>query len=299
LKEPWQCFKPKQNCKHWICLADIRRHLTLGPRTFEIPRQLFGLPLPSLLDGLSEYWDADLPRIGEKESKGWEHWVTSGKPDSDIALPPAMAANLPDSSDAYTSWAFSESHGDHHLCFPSHSQLSEDVDDDPYRTVLFDDIREALFILRSSEGKRAFRLVWLSFLGLAVPGISTIVGGNVQDHRWNSTHLVQASLLNNILPPRSPDYPRVQSSESQAGVLVGQEREFNSSFGPVKSWVFGLLGPLDNFFGRSGLWTKKDVEGLNLDALRAIFRQLRMGDAEDIEWDALALAFEGASNIKR
>lgn len=264
-----------------------------------MPRHLFGLPLPSLLESLCEFWDADLPRIGEPGARGWAQWVASGKPEPEAVPPSTIPSHKGSASDGYTSWASSEARGDIYLCLPAHTTATEDVDEDPYRSVLFDDISSSLFNLRSLEGQHAFRLVWLAFIGLPVPGISSLLGANMRECRWNATHLVTPSSLDNLLPTSTPEHRRVITSESHAGVTVGQERKFLSSFSPVKSWTYGLMPTLDIFFNYSSLWTREDVDSLNVDMLRSVFQQLRIGDPADVEWDILSLAFEATLDVKR
>jgi hypothetical protein len=88
-------------------------------------------------------------------------------------------------------------------------------------------------------------------------------------------------------------------ADAYAGVLIGREKEYISGFGPVKSWGYGAVDPLESVAQeRHGLWTKEDVEGVNEEFVRNVFSQLRLG-ARDHEWDALVLAFEAAVNMKK
>jgi hypothetical protein len=46
------------------------------------------------------------------------------------------------------------------------------------------------------------------------------------------------------------------------------------------------------------MWTAVDLQGIDQDFVRSVFKQLRCG-SEDYEWDLFALAFEAVLSIKR
>lgn len=172
----------------------------------------------------------------------------------------------------------------------------EDPEADPYSMILFSDVRPLLLVLQSEEAKHAFRFIWLSFLGLSIPGLSK---GKDWDDRWCATHLTSPSCLSSVFP--SGAQTRI-IADSQAGVLIGREKEYTSGFGgPVKNWSFGVLGPLESFGAHTkyGLWTKEDVKDVDEGYVRRVFEQLRLG-TEDVEWDSYALACEVAyGSVKR
>lgn len=88
------------------------------------------------------------------------------------------------------------------------------------------------------------------------------------------------------------------TADSHSGVLVGNEKQYSSGFGPVKNWGYGVLQPHDSLakYGCT-LWTRNDLV-VKEEFVRRVFQQCRMG-TEDQEWDGLALAFEAALNGKR
>jgi hypothetical protein len=88
-------------------------------------------------------------------------------------------------------------------------------------------------------------------------------------------------------------------TESHSGALVGNEKQYSNSFGPVKNWSYGVFDLYDALPNHSQtLWTKKDVSRIHEEFVRNVFQQCRMGNG-DIEWDSLALAFEAGMNSKR
>jgi len=73
--------------------------------------------------------------------------------------------------DPYCQWSFNEIQRNHSSLLPAKSS-DQVADIDPFATVLFSDVRPSLFEMRYLAARLAFRLAWLSFLGLHVPGLS-------------------------------------------------------------------------------------------------------------------------------
>lgn len=266
-----------------------------------MPQDLYGLPLPHLLNSLEEFWESETPRIGEIGAKGWSSWFTSKKVEQarNSETSSALGLNL-NISDPYLRWSLLELHSDRHSRLPSRSYdaVSET---DPYTTILFADVRDMLMDLKTNRAKDAFRLSWLSFLGLHIPGFTnTLVsddGMESWDDRWAYTHLTAPALLNSIFP--SPSEQKAVLADAVAGVIVGRSKEYTPVFGPVKSWGYGVLGALDVglVFGKQTLWSKQELESADILLVRRVFEQLRLS-ATDYEWDELALAFEHTLNAK-
>lgn len=252
---------------------------------------------------MEEFWESEVLRAGEEGAQGWAAWVSSGRQQQ----PPSFSSKSssdPTDLDPYRQWAARESEADLKEVVPTRS-TQESQEDDPYSTVLFSDIRPFLVDLQSPHSKNAFRLTWLSFLGLHIPGFSESLSGTSQvnwDDRWNHGHLCHSSYLDALFPSDA-GRPHL-ATDAAAGVIVGREKEYASGFGPVRSWGNGVFGPLAAGIGASkgkgnaGIWDAKDIDGLNEKFVRSIFAQLRYeGDVP--EWDTLALAFEAAISIKR
>ena len=262
-----------------------------------MPRSLYGLPLSTLLDSLEEFWESEVSRLGEPNAKGWSSWVSLGRPEhlhhSDAPFPLHADSSL----DPYARWWRDETWTDQVSKIPARS-TDEGPEIDPYSMILFSDVRPLLLILQSDEAKNAFRLIWLSFLGLSIPGLSALLSKGNWDDRWCATYLTSPSSLSSVFP--SGAQTRI-IADSQAGVLIGREKEYASGLGPVKNWCFGVLEPLENFgtHTKYGLWTKEDVKNVDGGFVRRVFEQLRLG-ADDVEWDSYALAFEAAyESVKR
>ncbi|TFK56970.1 DUF1740-domain-containing protein [Heliocybe sulcata] len=272
--------------------------------TFEIPQSMYGLPLNHQLAALEEFWESEVPRLGEAGAEGWASWVAAGRLDHVPSDPRARETNTSsEDPDPYRRWSTNELVADKRHQLPS--RTTDDIDD-PYATVLFSDIRPLLCQWESTKAKHAFRLTWISYLGLHIPGFVSSLSfrplGNLDD-RWAYTQFSEEYKLNALLPLESKR--RVITSDSFAGALVGKERRYSSEFGPVKDWAFGIIDPLESLLdgegkGRCAFWDKQDVAGVNVDLAKRVFECCRLGglDGEDAEWDALALAFEAALSVK-
>ncbi len=207
----------------------------------------------ALLDSLDEFWESETPRVGEPDAKGWGAWVQSGKPQGIVSLQ-VPTPTVPTELDPFRQWAANETSADGASFLPSRS-THERADLDPYSTVLFTDVRPLLFALRTPKARNAFRLAWLSFIGLVVPGFSGSLSDpereeldDCWDDRWSFTHLCKLSYLNALFP-EALDI-QTAKTDAIAGALVGREKEYASGFGPVKNWSYGVFEPLQTVIGR-------------------------------------------------
>ncbi|KAG5647613.1 hypothetical protein DXG03_008966 [Asterophora parasitica] len=270
---------------------------------FKIPQALYGLSHETQLDLLEEFWESEVPRVGEDGARGWTAWVSSGRKENTQSSKLSPSRDIIE-LDPYRQWAARETQMDSVHFLPSRST---DGTDDPYSAILFTDIRLLLLHLESSSAKNAFRRAWLSFLGLHIPGFSASLSSSNEinwDDRWNQSYLTRPSYLGALFSGEA-----MQSrlaTEAYAGVVVGREKEYASGFGPVKCWGYEVLGPLDGVGLPVGMekgkvkatmWGKEDVEGLDGDFVRRVFAQLLLGP-DDTEWGMLTLAFEAAVNVK-
>jgi len=212
----------------------------------------------------------------------------SGPLSSSSLVPPLSV------SDSFQRWASEESNSDLRLTMPTRST---DGTDDPYSTVLFSDIRRLLVPLETIRAKRVFRLIWLSFLGLHIPGISKALSdlsGENWDDRWCYTFLTRPAYLRTLFP--KDVMTKRQLSDAQSGAIVGGERTFSKGFGPIKNWDYGIVDVHEGLIDAN--WAKRDIEHVDEGFLRQILQQCRVG-GDDREWDSLAIAFENVLNNKR
>ena len=268
-------------------------------RLYATPQRCLHLPLEDQLDALEEFWDSEALRIGESGATGWAAWDASGHREESapkVAIPPLLDVHH---SDPYFKWATTEAQADHTRILSL--RTTDDEGADPYAVVLFSDIRPLLVPLRTQRAQDVFRRAWLSFIGLHIPGFLESLSRHPDDNtddRWAYDYLVSSSYLNAIFPPPDTLTSRI-TADSQAGVMVGRQREYGSGFGPVKDWGNDAIAPFDALGSNKWMmWTSEDVQGVNVNLAREIFRQCRLSGS-DTMWDILYLSFENAVNLKR
>ena len=252
------------------------------------------------LDELEEFWESEVPRLGERAAPGWASWYLS-KASQPLApslqrVQPTLVSDL----DLYRQWANQELESDRKACLPLRSDAEAA---DPYSTVLFSDIRPLMLNIKSRAAKSAFRLAWLSFLGLHTPGLSLTASRKLDwDDRWNLGHLTTPSMLNSIFP--SSGIQRNLLTDTVAGVVIGREREYNTPIGPVRCWGSNVSDPLDISSSdpskplRRGIWSAEEVQDVDHEVVRNVLTALRFNN-DDSDWNVLALAFEAALNLKK
>ena len=244
-----------------------------------------------------------MARVGEEGAESWAKWYASGKPGASSSCGIELAKLDVVQLDPYRQWSFNEIQRDQSSLLPAKSS-DQVAEIDPFATVLFSDVRPSLFEMRCLETRLAFRLAWLSFLGLHVPGFTTSITTDAAsnwDDRWNAGYLTTQSCLDTIFSASSDQ--KAVMTESAAGVVVGREKEYANSFSiPVKEWGKSAVDCLDIVADASnGLrswWNQEDIEGSDVLLIRRVFAQLRMG-SRDIAWDEMALGFESAINVKK
>ena len=124
------------------------------------PPALLHAPAADRIDAFEEFWEAEAPRIGHADAKGWAAWADGG---GDAAAPAtARVAAAEEAEDAEETdeggtdaarracWA---GRGEERLsragALPVASADEEAVEADPERVVIVDDVRRCLVVLRS------------------------------------------------------------------------------------------------------------------------------------------------------
>lgn len=285
---------------------------------YKLPSALAAATFGAQLDALEEFWESEVPRFGEPDAQGWASWhtsassaVSSSTPDMSVESGAADFMLETESGDPFIRWATAELYADNTKLLAKRTTDPE-AEDDPYAIILFSDLRQLLVPLHTRVARHAFRLIWLSVLRLHVPGLAAYLTSHSvrcdsdrdrddanegsADDRWSLGHLASPEYLATIFADADGGARRV-TADAQAGVLIGREREYASGFGPVKSWGYGAVRPLE----RWAIWGPEDVQGINTGLVRNVFSACRgaIGHEEDEEWDVLIVTFEAAVSIKR
>lgn len=114
--------------------------------TFARPRDASDLEVEDLMSSFGDFWESEVPRIGEDGAKGWVHFAEAEEmadlPDSRIDPPSAP----PGTRDLYKAWAAAETHRGKSARIPART-LDEGTEDDPFRVVMFSDLKPLIFYL--------------------------------------------------------------------------------------------------------------------------------------------------------
>jgi hypothetical protein len=100
-------------------------------------------------ESLRDFWESEVPRIGEADAQGWAKFVADGgigdapEPLQDIKEPRYQ------SRDDYKRWASLESSQADKARVPART-MDEGTEDDPFRVVMFSDIEPLLFFVPKS-----------------------------------------------------------------------------------------------------------------------------------------------------
>lgn len=114
--------------------------------TFARPRDASDLEVEDLVSSFGDFWESEVPRIGEDGAKGWIHFAEAEEmadlPESRIDPP----STPPGTRDVYKAWAASEMHRGKSARLPART-LDEGTEDDPFRVVMFSDLKPLIFYL--------------------------------------------------------------------------------------------------------------------------------------------------------
>ncbi|KAM0562109.1 hypothetical protein ACHAPJ_002553 [Fusarium lateritium] len=98
------------------------------------------------LESLRDFWESEVPRIGEADAQGWAKFVEDdGMGDAPEPLKDSKEAEH-QSRDDYKRWASMESSQAENARVPART-MDEGTEDDPFRVVMFSDIEPFLFII--------------------------------------------------------------------------------------------------------------------------------------------------------
>ncbi|PSR75488.1 NRDE-2, necessary for RNA interference-domain-containing protein [Coniella lustricola] len=101
-----------------------------------------------LLSSFRDFWESEVPRIGEQDAQGWRHFneaeempdLPEGKADAPSTL------SQTSTRDVYKAWAAVEVQKSQAAALPART-LDEGTEDDPFRVVMFADLEPLFFSL--------------------------------------------------------------------------------------------------------------------------------------------------------
>lgn len=226
----------------------LRPYVGAGPEWFD-----------RVLSEFEGFWDGESPRIGETGARGWRHAVL--EPPVVSSQPAAVVTHV--SLDPFERWLEAERHAEQHRSRPSRAtDLDAADEDDPYRVVLFSDVRPFLWPIRSPEVRQQIIYAFLNFLGLPFtpPEVPTTAPSAVDPHlQWSLAY--NTTLRSAFWPPKHSAKKVVWQTVGGEPMEPEHPRALQSPFTcPVKLWAQDR----GTLFARSGKWFR-DLEAADLE----------------------------------
>lgn len=190
-----------------------------------------------LMQALEEFWESEVPRIGDDGARGWALW--QGADAMDLDVPPNGPTEFEPStdSDPFVRWFQDETAADRCIRPGKASAIdtAEEDNDDPYRVVLFDDIRSFLFVIKNPEVKLQLVYAVLNYLGLpfGIPDLGTNTAFARDPHlQWALAANQKARLA--LWPEKTANHSRLDWSLTPESMTFSPIDFFSS---PVKMWL--------------------------------------------------------------
>jgi tetratricopeptide (TPR) repeat protein len=206
----------------------------------------------TLLEHFETFWDSEVPRIGEDNALGWASFVASGEtgdsPDAvadDLELPPL------DPDDPFGSWTGAEIEWSKKTRMPART-IDDVEEDDPYRVILFSDIKEFLFYFSSEHLRKRMVEAFLTLKGMPPLDVQSS----------NSEAVADAFLCNGLATlgldsSESWFWPKKQSKwDTPAITWEGMEPERKATTGdnPFEFKLRNFPVAFYNIFCKSSTW---------------------------------------------
>ncbi|MCJ1250171.1 hypothetical protein MMC30_007397 [Trapelia coarctata] len=279
----------EQSAATWQSMLEfncLRPAFSDEENTFEVTRK-------RSLDRFEEFWESEIPRIGEENSQGWtETEASTGELPPPKADEPLSRCN---SISLLETW-----HDQEHMRSLQARQPARTIDntleDDPYRVVLFSDIKPFLFPLPSAS-QRELVHAFLAFCQLP-PTENT----PVHCLAWWKDSLTRNVRLHGF----EVVLKTLRSSNSDSDPGQGPFRHLQMSLNPASSFLGSpvslYLPSTDLLFARTGVWFSifdecalayAENQGLvEVDWMRRVLRVLVDAHTEDDSLGEYLIALE-------
>ncbi len=116
-----------------------------------------------MLSSLGDFWESEVPRIGEDGAKGWKDFAEAETLEEAPDPKRDRPAGPLETRDHYKAWAATEKERARASRLPART-LDEGVDNDPFRVVMFSDVKDMLIWLPSCVLPHISSLVQDAFL---------------------------------------------------------------------------------------------------------------------------------------
>jgi len=218
------------------------------------------------LSQFEEFWDSEASRFGEENARGWKN----SDPDQD---PPEASKDMDWEMNASTldEWVLREIQSKGRMPARTTDELD---DDDPYRVVLFNDIKPLLYTF-STDVIQQLPYAMLQFCGLHIPPVETSSFDDMLTDAW----LHNSFNIQELWPPRSTDnaIEWINGEAVEAERLPGIDTPFS-----FKRKIYPAT--FDTLFSSPGQWFQhfepSDFASLNTQFLLNALNQLKSVNQE-------------------
>ncbi|KAJ9104523.1 hypothetical protein QFC21_002019 [Naganishia friedmannii] len=250
-----------------------------------------------LKESLEAFWESEVPRIGENGSRGWSQWQRDTLPEGEASTEPSNDIASSTHSDPFIRWYHDETAADRQIRPGKASALSvaEEEDADPYRVILFDDIRPFLFVIHNTEVKLQLVYAVLNYLGLpfGVPDLGTNTTFSKDPHlQWALAANPTARM--SLWPAKPAARQALDWSETQESAALPAVDIMSC---PVKLWLLTT----DTAFEDILVWFSVNQSGIrdsvDTGMLHNIFQSLS-SNVKDRSFQWLRISFEASCNKK-
>ena len=247
-----------------LAIAAIQATIELNifrPSSTQLP--ISEQTLETELSHFEEFWDSEVPRFGEENARGWKAF----DPDQDPPESKDAATDLDGGESTIDEWVLREIQSKGRMPARTTDQSN---DDDPYRVVLFNDIRPLLYTF-STDIAGQLPYVFLEFCGVYVPWAES----SSNDDRVTDCWLRNSFDVSGLWPPASRDDNAIEwinGEAVEAERLSGIKNPFT-----FKRKVYPAT--FDTLFSSPGSWFQhlelSDFTNLNTSFLLTALNQLK------------------------
>lgn len=220
-----------------------------------------------LLTGLEDFWDSEVPRIGEDISIGWAAWYAAGISFAATADPIPDMPETTKVSDLYTRWYDAERLAEARGARPTRiSKVLVGSEEDSYSAVVFGDISDFLLPITSESAKLQLIYAVLLFLGLPF----TPAEANTNAAFISDPQLMGERGTEGFWPVKGDQCKEIEGVDADLWTSESPGEMAAPTECPVKCWAQGEEDTL--FPGTSRDWfallRDEDVKGLDVEFCR-------------------------------
>lgn len=248
-----------------LAIAAVQAIMELNifrPSSTQIP--MSEQSLETELSQFEEFWDSEVPRFGEENAKGWKNF----DPDQETPESKEYETDLDTTARTIEEWVLREIQSKGRM--PARTTDQSNDDDDPYRVVLFNDIRPLLYTFATNILEQ-LPYAFLEFCRVYVPLPESLDG----DDRGTDMWLHNSFDVSGLWPPLSKDDNTIEwinGEVVEAERLTGIENPFT-----FKRKVYPAT--FDTLFSSPGSWFQhlesSDFTNLNTSFLLTALNQLK------------------------